>query len=351
MADAVTNKISKSNEKTENELGNVNEKGGKVNNFVQIEEKEDVIQELRAQIQTVLENQNKMMTSNESNINAMMEKLEKMEVDYSNTMKSINKVEENYSILKKTVDGVLEFQGFINEKYEDQKKQITSLEKQLKNIINQNKELNSKNIEQNNIINSMKTDITKGKQNTNDLQQYVRREMIDIAGVPRTRNEDTDKIVIAVAGLMGLTITNYDIAISHRVSTKPKAPIIVKFVSRRLRNLMFDRRKQLKNFRVKDLKVAGNCHQKIYINESLTPENAIIFKKTKQTLNSVYKYIWTHNGITFVKENDDSVKTFVRSLSDVKKLQTKHNIEVVDEVDEEVIINIKHLVANNDNDQ
>ena len=148
---------------------------------------------------------------------------------------------------------------------------------------------------------------------------------------------------------MGLNITKRDIAISHRVSESPEAPIIVKFVSRRVRNWFFEGRKHLKDYRVKDLGIDG-CEKKIYINESLTPENGATFRAAKSSFGKFYKYIWTHNGVTFLKENKDSMKTFVRSVVDINTILVRKRGHVTPGgEDNEVVINPTSLQQNNNN--
>ena len=77
----------------------------------------------------------------------------------------------------------------------------------------------------------------------NDLEQYVRRECVEIRGIPLPSShskEDTNEIVLKVAKLMGVDIEDRDISISHRLrnseSYKGKGnkspPIVVKFVRR-----------------------------------------------------------------------------------------------------------------------
>ena len=57
----------------------------------------------------------------------------------------------------------------------------------------------------------------------NDLEQYSRRECLEIRGIPvlgnRPHEENTDNIVIKVAELIGVKINHEDISVSHRFQT------------------------------------------------------------------------------------------------------------------------------------
>ena len=86
----------------------------------------------------------------------------------------------------------------------------------------------------------------------NALEQYSRRNCLDIAGVPETPNENTDDHVIGVARALGVPLGKPDIEISHRVG-RPRdgktRKIIVKFVSYRKRQELYAERKKLRAIR------------------------------------------------------------------------------------------------------
>ena len=51
----------------------------------------------------------------------------------------------------------------------------------------------------------------------NNLEQYSRRECVEISGTPEVKEENPDNIVIKVGSLIGLDITKDDISASHRL--------------------------------------------------------------------------------------------------------------------------------------
>jgi len=77
--------------------------------------------------------------------------------------------------------------------------------------------------------------------------------MIDITGVPRQWQENTDRIVTKIDASTGSTITKDNIEISHWTSTIEEASIIVKFLSWKARNNFWDCRKNLKDKTVSDI--------------------------------------------------------------------------------------------------
>ena len=83
-------------------------------------------------------------------------------------------------------------------------------------------------------IQSLKEELSEAKAQINSLEQYSRRLCLDVAGIPETANEDTDRLVIDTAKLAGVELVKDDIDRSHRVgAVKPGKPrtLLVRFAS------------------------------------------------------------------------------------------------------------------------
>ena len=68
------------------------------------------------------------------------------------------------------------------------------------------------------------------------LEQYGRRQNLEIVGIPVTSNENTNAIVQEIVELLQVTISSKDISTSHRLHSKSKSnppPIIVPFCKSR----------------------------------------------------------------------------------------------------------------------
>ena len=57
--------------------------------------------------------------------------------------------------------------------------------------------------------------------------------MLELYGIPTTKNENTDPIVHQIASKLNVEINEHDIDISHRLSSSFNAGIIAKFSNRR----------------------------------------------------------------------------------------------------------------------
>ena len=87
----------------------------------------------------------------------------------------------------------------------------------------------------------------------NDLEQYTRRDCIEIRGIPlpeEPQEEETNNIVLQLSEKMGIPMERKDISISHRIPSSRASvdpAIIVKFVRREMRENLYRARKRLKS--------------------------------------------------------------------------------------------------------
>ena len=175
---------------------------------------------------------------------------------------------------------------------------------------------------------ALKTQEIKDSIKVDELEQYGRRQNLEIVGVPEKEDENTNAIVLEVAKMLDVDIMSSHISTSHRLPKKKASsrnnsgfsPIIVRFTSRDIRNQIYANRKKarfvdLKNFSVSDTK-------NIFVNENLTPTRKQLFWKTKQEVkNNSWKYIWTHNGNVFVKKDDNASITAIKNELDLNLIK------------------------------
>lgn len=146
----------------------------------------------------------------------------------------------------------------------------------------------------------------------NAQEQYSRRNCLRFYGVPESTNENTDDLIREIVNdKLKIPINNGDIERSHRISFKKKEgayaqegvktrsstrtatpnpkdskdpsprPIIVKFVSYRMRRSIILNRRELKG-------------KKLGIDEDLTKANAALLRKTKDCAKVLSA--WTSDG-------------------------------------------------------
>ena len=116
-----------------------------------------------------------------------------------------------------------------------------------------------------------------------DIQQYLRRDCVEIIGIPVTSQDNAKSIAMEVGDLMGVRVDENDISTAHRLPASKNVinRIIVKFVNRDKRNEFYKNRRLLIDKSPKDLPLISdeinNRSGKIHINESLTTYRKKLF--------------------------------------------------------------------------
>jgi len=149
-----------------------------------------------------------------------------MQVEYLNEIK----------ILKNELDEAKKSQKFMNDQYKTLKSEYDEYKKQEKEICNLK-------------TNSSKLEIQteKDKEKVYALEQYGRRQNLELAGILFRDGEDTNKMVMDVAKLIDVEISANQISTSHRLQAKKNdksknpapPPIIVRCLSRDVKNKIY----------------------------------------------------------------------------------------------------------------
>ena len=108
-------------------------------------------------------------------------------------------------------------QEFINEQFE-----------QTKDMLKNQKEDNFKS--QSDMKMEFEKQISKIENDYENLEQYNRRDNLELHGVPQTAQENTNQVIIKVLASVNYKLDEKYISCSHRLPTRSKIPpIIVKF--------------------------------------------------------------------------------------------------------------------------
>ena len=175
--------------------------------------------------------------------------------------------------------------------------------------------------DQNDLMHEMERDIV-------ELQQYVRRNNIEIVGIPESvQQEDLEEKVIELASELSITLTKNDIEACHRLAKKPRdndknssqpRRTIVRFVNRKHSESFLKRKKNLKNLNLSRINL--NRHR-IFINNNLCNYNRMIWGCAKRLFDkNLISRFWTYNGIITIKVSDDDVPNKIGHISDLEEL-------------------------------
>ena len=216
--------------------------------------------------------------------------------------------------LRSTVDSIDKNQQFISDSYEDMKAK-------LEEILAENQQMKTENTELRRTIKTLEKNVQDNESAINDLEQYGRREMIELDGFPAKANENLEELVIKVAAACQLKVTPDDIEAAHRVKsrTKTNLPIIVKFKSRKTKQGIMANKKKLSGKTATDF---GYPQSSFYINESLTQRNKNLLRLTRaKKKEKGYRYAWSNTGNVFARKDAESTILAIKSEADLGKIK------------------------------
>ena len=211
-------------------------------------------------------------------------------------------------------------QQFLSNKYDtvvqtlqNVKEQVTKLDKKYKDATGS---LEAKQTNMADMADKTQETLYRIDCSLDETQQYLRRDCLEITGVPITSHDNPKLLVKEIGTLIGAEIDDSHIAAAHRLpdSKNVKNRLIVKFLQRDKREEVYKKRKHLVGKSVHQLlsiraEIGESVSRdnKIYINESLTSYRKRLFGRIKdyKRKNNV-KYLWTSNGKIMLKVNEAS---------------------------------------------
>ena len=145
--------------------------------------------------------------------------------------------------------------------------------------------------------------------------------MLELNKIPVTEKEDLRKIITSLAKAVNYQEFNYDanVDIVHRRNSILETPPIIIFRTRIARNEFYGIRKLLKDISLQDLNLNyKELNRKIFLNESLTIQSSILFRKVRQACKQKnYKYFRTANGTTMCRKTMQSSAIKIKKTQDI----------------------------------
>ena len=206
-------------------------------------------------------------------------------------------------------DAIEKSQGFISAKYDKVLEALQSTNKK-------STELDLNNKRQDDRIEKLEQALYEMECTIDETQQYIRRDCLEITGIPILPVDNPKQLVKELGVLVGVELGDGCISTAHRLpdTKKVKNRIIVKFVRRDKREEVFKRTKNLIGKKSSNLPSVNAemgksifREDKIHVNESLTSYRKRLFgriNKFKQDNN--YKFLWTVNGKIHLRATETS---------------------------------------------
>jgi len=161
----------------------------------------------------------------------------------------------------------------------------------------------------------------------NELEQYGRRQNLEIHSIPMLDNETNAEVedkVLQVLKKFDTTITKDAIDVVHRLRGKPKTDqnkkcpsIIVRFIARKTRNNIYSSSKKLKSAEFDDPHI-----DRVFINENVTSRKKHLLAQANQKRNDLHwKYLWTNNGRIHLRKNENDAFITIQTEDDLHRIK------------------------------
>ena len=156
------------------------------------------------------------------------------------------------------------------------------------------------------------------ERNTHRLEQYSRRECIEIAGVPNSITNDLlEEHVILIFEKLGVVMEPMDIVACHRLGES--GMVIVKLLNRKDAQNVLKEKNKLRSINLYDDNTDTNNKTKIFINQSLCPYYRKLYGMVKDLNNEgLIDSFWIVNGTIKIRESSQSRPISVTHESDLQ---------------------------------
>lgn len=152
-----------------------------------------------------------------------------------------------------------------------------------------------------------------------EMEQYSRKNNVEIKGVPSTKGESCVAIVQAIGDKVECPVSESDLDVVHRVPSKADTPhIIVRFCSRAKKAEFLSKARKAR-LQTKDLGMHEAGSRAVYVNEHLTPENKRLFAKAlKLKKENEWQFLWTDDCLIKARKTEDSKVLRIREEADLE---------------------------------
>ena len=185
--------------------------------------------------------------------------------------------------------------------------------------------------EKNAVIDALTEKIAEQEKTINELEQYSRKNCINIAGVKEKERESVRTLTKDIGRAVGVQLTDLDIDTAHRLGRHTGGkdrPIIVKFTT-------FDKRQELHQARRKlrdasapvDSSLTTAELRQIFVSDSLTKANRSVMYAARQLKNdSKIAAAWTDAGRMKIRIEADGPTRVIRGLDELRSIDPDHAV-------------------------
>jgi hypothetical protein len=215
--------------------------------------------------------------------------------------------------MQSSLNGYYDLLEEITKRVQTQDNKITECEQKIECLQSENAVLRDKN--------------TNMFEKVCDLEQYSRRNCVEVHGIPEIPGEDVITTVQRVGEALNFQIQVNMIDACHRLGPKNNnvstRGIVIKFVRRLDKEGLLKAKKVKRNLATSHLDPSISKFAKletpIYINEMLSPHNRQLFNKARHFKQEHgIKFLWISNGNILMRKSDNSAVFKINSIDDFK---------------------------------
>ena len=129
-----------------------------------------------------------------------------------------------------------------------QKTELTAVRTMLAKAMKQQDDLETELVAARKKISDQEGEIAELYDLQDKLEQYTRKNSLEIHGIPELAYTSTEEVVLKLAGAVNVDVNPEDIEISHKLNRKGVKPIIVKFQNHKVKSRLYKARTKLKIF-------------------------------------------------------------------------------------------------------
>ena len=213
--------------------------------------------------------------------------------------------------------------------FELQKRELNATKVLVEKTMNLNNKLNEDLALARKKIKEQAEEITELYNLQDELEQYTRKNSIEICRIPESAYNSTEEAALKLSETLEVSMRPEDIEILHHLNRKGSEkgirPIIVKFVSHKVKTQFYKSRAKLKHVHVSH--VFPSCLAvtrtggRIFINDSLTSSRREVVKKANQMRkDDLINSCWTLDGKIYIKTSPDGKPVRIYEEGDLYNL-------------------------------
>ena len=185
--------------------------------------------------------------------------------------------------------------------------------------------------ERNAVIESLRETVAEQQKTINKLEQYSRKNCINISGVKEKDRESVKALTKEISRAVGISVTDGDIDTAHRIGkhVEGKArPIIVKFTTFDRRQDLYQARRKLRSASAPAGSSLSDAElRQIFLSDSLTKSNRDVMYAARQLKNDgKIAAAWTDAGRMKMRIVADGPTKVIRSLDDLRSIAPEHAV-------------------------